>query len=78
VSWRWIFWINLPIIGIGYVFVALFLKLQHTRAAGLKEQLARVDWIGSVIFIASTTAILIAVSWVLPLPTLCEIITDDL
>jgi MFS family permease len=63
-SWRWIFWINLPIIGIGYVMVALFLKLQHTKSAPFLQQLKRVDWFGSVLFIASTTSVLIPVSWV--------------
>ncbi|KAH8799927.1 major facilitator superfamily domain-containing protein [Hyaloscypha sp. PMI_1271] len=62
-SWRWIFWINLPIIGIGYVMVALFLKLQHTKSAPFLQQLKRVDWFGSVLFIASTTSVLIPVSW---------------
>jgi hypothetical protein len=63
VTWRWIFWINLPIIGIGYVMVSLFLKLHHTKANSLGAQLKRVDWIGSVIFIGSTTGILIPISW---------------
>ncbi|PMD33262.1 MFS general substrate transporter [Hyaloscypha variabilis F] len=63
VSWRWIFWINLPIIGIGYVMVALFLKLQHTKSAPFVEQLKRIDWFGSVLFIASTTSVLIPISW---------------
>jgi MFS family permease len=68
VSWRWIFWINLPIIGIGYVMVALFLKLQHTKSAPFLQQLKRVDWFGSVLFIASTTSVLIPVSWVRSTP----------
>ena len=62
-SWRWIFWINLPIIGMGYVMVTLFLKLQHTKSAPFLQQLQRIDWFGSVLFIASTTSVLIPISW---------------
>ena len=63
-SWRWIFWINLPIIGVGYIMIALFLKLHHTKDAPFVQQLKRIDWFGSVLFIASTTSILIPISWV--------------
>jgi len=63
VSWRWIFWINMPIIGVGYVMITLFLKLNHTKSAPFLQQLRRVDWVGSIMFIASTTSILIPISW---------------
>jgi hypothetical protein len=43
--------------------VTLFLKLQHTKSASFLQQLQRVDWFGSVLFIASTTSILIPISW---------------
>ena len=62
VSWRWIFYINLPIIGVAFIFVALFLKLQF-KATNLASKLRRVDWIGSVLFIGSTTSFLIPVTW---------------
>jgi len=44
--------------------VAFFLKLHHTKAAPFVEQLKRIDWFGSFLFIASTTSILIPISWV--------------
>ncbi|KAL8730754.1 MAG: hypothetical protein Q9166_003824 [cf. Caloplaca sp. 2 TL-2023] len=61
-NWRWIFWINLPFVAIAFVFVPLFLKLAF-KPASLTAQLARVDWFGSFIFIASTTAFLIPITW---------------
>ncbi|KAL8704544.1 MAG: hypothetical protein Q9201_002279 [Fulgogasparrea decipioides] len=61
-NWRWIFWINLPFIGIGFVFVQLFLRLAF-KPSHLATQVARVDWSGSVLFIASTTSFLIPVTW---------------
>ncbi|KAI4218059.1 MAG: hypothetical protein L6R36_009145 [Xanthoria steineri] len=61
-NWRWIFWINLPFIGIAFVFIPLFLKLAF-KPSSLTAQLARVDWFGSFLFIASTTAFLIPITW---------------
>lgn len=62
VSWRWIFYINLPIIGVAFIFVPLFLR-SNFAPANLALQLRRVDWIGSVLFIASTTSFLIPITW---------------
>ena len=62
VSWRWIFWINLPFIGIGGVLIAIFLQLNN-RASSFLSKLGRVDWIGMVLFISSTTGFLIPITW---------------
>ncbi|KAI4245921.1 MAG: hypothetical protein LQ352_006479 [Teloschistes flavicans] len=61
-NWRWIFWINLPFIGVAFVFVPLFLRLAF-KPSNLTSQLARVDWLGSFLFIASTTSFLIPITW---------------
>lgn len=57
VSWRWIFYINLPVIGLGIIAVFFFLN-QAKIPGGLGQKLARFDWIGSVLFTASSTAFL--------------------
>ena len=62
VSWRWIFWINLPFLGVGFVLVTIFLKLNVEHGAFLTK-LRQVDWIGMIIFIASATGFLIPVTW---------------
>lgn len=62
VSWRWILYINLPFCVIAFVFVPIFLKLNQ-KIDTVWVKLARVDWIGTVMFIASVTAILIPISW---------------
>ncbi|XPT03484.1 hypothetical protein M3J09_012576 [Ascochyta lentis] len=62
VSWRWIFWINLPFIGVGSIVIALFLKLRPIEA-GWAAKLRRIDYVGSFIFIGSTTSFLIPLSW---------------
>lgn len=61
VSWRWIMYINLPIVGIGLVFVVLFLH-QAKIPGGINKKLRRFDWVGSIVFTASMTAFLYGVS----------------
>lgn len=62
VSWRWIFYINLPFIGISLVMIPLFLKLNFVPSS-LASKLRRVDWVGTVIFVGSTTSFLIPLTW---------------
>ncbi|KAF1836731.1 MFS general substrate transporter [Decorospora gaudefroyi] len=62
VSWRWIFWINLPFLGLGAVLITIFLKLNQKHGSFLTK-LLEVDWIGMVLFLASMTGFLIPVTW---------------
>ncbi|MCJ1381293.1 hypothetical protein MMC17_004403 [Xylographa soralifera] len=62
VSWRWIFWVNLPFTGVGFIMIILFLNLGFKRGK-IMAQLARVDWVGLFIFIASTTSFMIPMTW---------------
>lgn len=62
VSWRWVFWINLPFIGVGVIAIIFFLKLEKIPGK-LSDKLRRFDWIGSVLFIASSVSFLIPVTW---------------
>ncbi|CAG9996129.1 unnamed protein product [Clonostachys byssicola] len=57
-SWRWCFYINLPISGIGIVLLYLILKLHNPRTP-LKEGLEAVDWCGSLTVIGSTVMFLL-------------------
>ncbi|KAF8590340.1 iron permease [Ramaria rubella] len=54
VSWRWIFYINLPLSGIAFVLVFTFLRVR-TPPGSIPQKLARVDWLGNLIVIAGTT-----------------------
>ncbi|EED12228.1 efflux pump antibiotic resistance protein, putative [Talaromyces stipitatus ATCC 10500] len=62
VTWRWIFWLNLPFCGVGLVLVPLTLRLK-TKKTSVMEKLARIDWIGGFLFISSMTIFLMAVTW---------------
>lgn len=62
ISWRWIFWINVPIIAVGTVAIAMFLRLNRTPGE-LIEKVKNFDWIGSVFFVASSVSFLIPLTW---------------
>ena len=51
-----------PFLGIAFVTVPFVLTLKPQKES-LKSKLARVDWLGGGLFIASSTAFLIAISW---------------
>jgi hypothetical protein len=60
---RWIFWINLPICTLGALSLPALLKSKPPQGT-LKDQVWRKDWLGSIIFIASLTSLLIPITWV--------------
>ncbi|KAI1460689.1 MFS general substrate transporter [Annulohypoxylon moriforme] len=62
VTWEWIFWINLPIVGVGLIAIFFFLKLSRLPGR-LATKIRTFDWIGSVIFVASTVGFLIPITW---------------
>lgn len=61
-AWRWVFWINLPIIAVGSFGIVFFLRLHH-RARSINAKLAEIDYVGSLIFMASATSFLIPLTW---------------
>jgi hypothetical protein len=52
----------MPFAGIGFFMIPVFLTLQY-KTGDFVEKLKRVDWVGSFIFVASTTSFLIPVTW---------------
>jgi hypothetical protein len=61
VLWRWIFWINVPFIGVGGILIAIFLKADKTHGS-LIAKLKELDWIGMGLFLTSVTGFLIPVT----------------
>ncbi|KAL2180555.1 major facilitator superfamily domain-containing protein [Thermothelomyces heterothallicus CBS 202.75] len=58
VTWRWCFYINLPISGVGMVVLALVLKLHNPRTP-MRQGLAAVDWLGSLTIVGATLMFLL-------------------
>jgi EmrB/QacA subfamily drug resistance transporter len=63
VSWRWIFYINLPLSGAALALLIPFLRLRYRREGCLLDRLKRVDYVGNAILILAVVAILLALTW---------------
>ena len=65
VSWRWCFYINLPIGGVATVIMLLVLKTPSATKAGTpwRQQVEQLDPIGTVVFIAGIICLLLALQW---------------
>jgi hypothetical protein len=62
VSWRWCFYVNLPICGLAFAILVFVLKLHNPRTP-LKEGLAAVDWLGSLLVVGGTLMLLFGRKW---------------
>lgn len=62
VSWRWCFWINLPVCGIAFTLLLLFLDV-HNPHTKLGEGLMAVDWLGTLSIVAVTLLILLGLDF---------------
>ncbi|KAI0337303.1 Mfs1.2 [Trametopsis cervina] len=61
-QWRWLFYLNLPVCGAAAALVFIFLKLP-TPPGTFKEKITRIDWVGNLLIIASSSAVVIALAW---------------
>lgn len=68
VSWRWCFYINLPIGGLAAAAVVFLLPAhappenEATRGKTIRQKLIRVDWIGTLMILAIIVCLLLALS----------------
>ncbi|KAJ5478331.1 hypothetical protein N7530_003840 [Penicillium desertorum] len=62
-SWRWVFYINLPLCGVTLILMLLFLHVNYDRQSTVTAKLKRVDFAGNAILITSVISILLALTW---------------
>jgi MFS family permease len=64
-TWRWCFYINLPIGAVTFFFILFFFKNPKSlkTAKGWKEQVAEIDLIGSFFFLPAIISLLLALQW---------------
>jgi len=62
-TWRWAFYMALPISGVSLVLLVVFLRVKYDKSRTLAAKLSSLDWVGSAVFIGGSTAVLIALSW---------------
>ncbi|KAJ7505663.1 major facilitator superfamily domain-containing protein [Mycena galericulata] len=61
-SWRWLFYLNLPLAAIAIVLVTFFLKLNRPQGS-IRAKLANVDWVGNALVILGTSIAIIGLTW---------------
>ncbi|KAJ5168933.1 uncharacterized protein N7482_004527 [Penicillium canariense] len=62
VSWRWIGWVNLPFLGVGYPLVLFFLHLRRLESS-LLEKTRQLDWTGMLLFSIGCITFVLPLSW---------------
>ncbi|KAH9847865.1 iron permease [Lenzites betulinus] len=60
-SWRWLFYLNIPLCGVAFFLTSVFLRVK-TPKLDLKAAAKRMDWIGFII-VFSTVALLIGMTF---------------
>ncbi|KAI1490017.1 putative multidrug resistance protein fnx1 [Biscogniauxia mediterranea] len=62
VSWRWVFYLNLPISGVAFLLLLLALRMRYTKDT-TRNSIKRVDFAGNALLVASIVSILLALTW---------------
>ncbi|KAF7365715.1 MFS domain-containing protein [Mycena venus] len=61
-SWRWLFYLNLPVGGTAFALVLVFLSVKRPEGS-IRDKLAKVDWVGNAIVITGTGLANVGLSW---------------
>ncbi|RDW68865.1 MDR family MFS transporter [Aspergillus mulundensis] len=61
-SWRWCFWINLPVCGVAVVLLVFFLDVHNPRTPARRGLLA-IDWAGTLCVVAVTVLLLLGMEF---------------
>lgn len=62
VSWRWCFYVNLPIDGLAFLIILFFLDIKTPKTA-LREGLKAVDWLGSLAMVGGVIMFLLGLEF---------------
>ncbi|KAI0206593.1 MFS general substrate transporter [Astrocystis sublimbata] len=62
-TWRWVFYINLPVDGVSLILLWLFLRVKWDRETRTWDKLKRIDFAGNGLLLASSVSVLIALTW---------------
>ncbi|KAK7725820.1 hypothetical protein SLS63_007975 [Diaporthe eres] len=62
-TWRWVFYLNLPIGAAAVTVLFFFLRVNYDKEMSFSQKLRRIDFVGNGILVASTVAILYALSY---------------
>ncbi|KAF7929415.1 uncharacterized protein EAE98_005333 [Botrytis deweyae] len=61
-TWRWVFYLNLPVGGTSLVILYLFLHVKYKKDVTFAQKLQRIELVGNAILMTGTVAVLYALS----------------
>jgi predicted MFS family arabinose efflux permease len=62
VSWRWLGWVNLPLMGVAFLLTFFFLHLKLLEM-DTNEKFRHLDWLGLILFATGATSLALPLSW---------------
>lgn len=62
VTWRWCFYVNLPISGVAMIILIVWLRI-HNPHTPLREGLLAIDWVGSLLIVGGTLMLLLGLGF---------------
>ncbi|KAK2877266.1 hypothetical protein FQN49_001290 [Arthroderma sp. PD_2] len=62
-SWRWIFYVNLPLSAASLILLYFFLRVASPPNEGIRKQISRVDFVGNAILVTAVISILLSLTW---------------
>lgn len=62
VSWRWNFWINVPVSGVTFILLLFFLDV-HNPETKIMDGVKAIDWFGSVSILGFTLMLLLGLDF---------------
>nr|A0A8F4NV97.1 RecName: Full=MFS-type transporter pydD; AltName: Full=Pyrrocidines biosynthesis cluster protein D [Acremonium sp.]QXF14603.1 PydD [Acremonium sp.] len=62
-TWRWTFYLALPVGGAALVALFSFLKVKYQKETNLATKISTIDWAGNALFVAAISSVLIGLSW---------------
>ncbi|KAJ5510574.1 Major facilitator superfamily domain general substrate transporter [Penicillium expansum] len=62
-TWRWVFYVNLPVGGFALVLLFLFLHTNYQSNTTFSQKIKRIDYIGNILIMGATAAILCALTY---------------
>ncbi|KAJ7701234.1 iron permease [Mycena rosella] len=61
-TWRWLFYLNLPLAGLAFSLVVMYLSVNRPEGS-IREKLGQVDWVGNGIVVVGTGLAIIGMTW---------------
>lgn len=64
VSWRWLGWLNLPVLGVSFPLITVYLRMKAVEPDTSRlAKLKRMDWIGILSSVVGILAFVLPLSW---------------